>query len=69
MGKAPRARRQGAVRAHREVCCTVPRKFTFRITRFATQHTFATHSVQLRYGESLLKMVVLMMVTFHDDWY
>ena len=23
-------------------------KFAFRITRFATQHSFATHSVQLR---------------------
>ena len=40
-------------------------KFAFPITRrFATQHSFATHSVQLRY-EGLL----LMMVTFHDDCY
>ena len=33
-------------------------KFAFCITRFATQHPFATHSVQLRYEGLLLMMVV-----------
>ena len=36
-------------------------KFAFCITSFATQHSFATNSVQLRY-EGLL----LMMVVFYD---
>ena len=33
-------------------------KFAFPITSFATQHSFATHSVQLRYEGMLLMMVV-----------
>jgi len=37
-------------------------KFAFRITSFATQHSFATNSVQLRY-----EGMQLMMVTFQDD--
>ena len=36
-------------------------KFAFRITRFATQHFFATHSVQLRY-----EVLLLMMDVFDD---
>ena len=42
-------------------------KFAFRITSFATQHSFATNNVQLRNEMLQLMMVVLMMVTFHDD--
>ena len=33
-------------------------KFAFCMTSFATQHSFATHSVQLRY-EGLLWMMVV----------
>ena len=33
-------------------------KFALCITSFATQHSFATHSVQLRYEGLLLMMVV-----------
>ena len=36
-------------------------KFAFRIARFATQHFFATHSVQLRY-----EVLLLMMDVFDD---
>ena len=43
-------------------CCTVPRKILISQKSFATQHSFATHSVQLRY-EGLLWM----MVVFDDD--
>ena len=39
-------------------CCTVPRKILISQKSFATQHSFATHSVQLRYKGLLLMMVV-----------
>ena len=39
-------------------CCTVPRKILISQKSFATQHFFATHSVQLRYKGLLLMMVV-----------
>ena len=39
-------------------CCTVPRKILILQKSFATQHSFATKSVQLRYKGLLLMMVV-----------
>jgi len=39
-------------------CNTVPRKILISQKSFATQHSFATHSVQLGYKELLLMMVV-----------